>query len=556
MNRAAGISRRIPPDPRRRPGPLAAPLLAILALAATAPKPLRAEVDGATYAAASARFERAMQSDEAGLREGAIREFSAVRDVRSARLLFATIRAKLRRLDALERDLAKHEEELERFEEIAAKSRTSRRPSSYLTEERRRLQSAVRQAGEARNGMEATVRSLEEGVARVLLALEGIEQVQGLEFVRDKGLGSDAIDMRMAAASVLGRLPLPASRHALSELLRGDPEIAVRVRAALAWGELPPEEPPTPLLDALDDEAWQVRAAAIASLVRLRSPAAVPRFLDLLDREDGRLQEDLLDALRDLSGEDFHDNTALWKDWWANGGTVVPKAPPPSTKEGAPEAHGKDGHAPRPKPGDSRARPPEAPARAPTRYGTSFYGITTRSKSILFILDVSGSMNEMSHEGSTTTKLQVAKDELLRAIANLPEGSRFNLVFFGDTVSTWQKEMVEFVPKSEKKAREFIEGTFASGGTNLFGGLREGFEVAGLGVRTTRLGGGPDTIFLLSDGQPTRGELTDPIAILAEVNRWNEIHRIRIHAIGVGKQHNRKLMEGLANGSGGTYVQR
>ena len=61
---------------------------------------------------------------------------------------------------------------------------------------------------------------------------------------------------------------------------------------------------------------------------------------------------------------------------------------------------------------------------------------------------------------------------------------------------------------------------------------------------------------LLSDGQPTRGEITDPDQILAEVRRWNDLRRVKIHTVGVGNQHNEAFMRALAESSGGTYVKR
>jgi HEAT repeat protein len=507
-----------------------------------------AEVDSSTFAKASARFEKGIESEDPEEREAAILEFARVTDERTVKALFSELHSQLHRVEQYETECARRQQELTRFQEIAAKSRTSRRPSSYLTEERRRLQTAVRDAVDRRDEAEATRAALAAGVAEVLRRLEGEEREDGIDHVVRRGIRADEASHRIAAVDVLAAAAFPASRPILEESLRGDPEIPVRVHAAEGLARLPRSEPPDALLGALTDSAWQVRVAAIGALVEIRSPASVVPLIEALEREDGRVQEDLRNALRALTGEDFHYSTALWRRWWADGGRIVEPAPPKETAE-----KGSEGAVA----GEGRSRKVESgPSAASTvRYAASFYGIPTKSRSILFILDVSGSMNEAAGNDGET-KISRAKEELLASLANLTPPARFNIIFFGDTVRTWQPRMVDLSAKSLARARDFIEETYAEGGTNIFGALRDGYDLAGLGSRTTRLGNGPDTIFLLSDGKPTRGEFTDPESIQREVRRWNEVFRIRIHTIGLGKQHNEKLMKGLAEESGGTYVRR
>ncbi|MHC4606235.1 MAG: vWA domain-containing protein [Planctomycetota bacterium] len=46
--------------------------------------------------------------------------------------------------------------------------------------------------------------------------------------------------------------------------------------------------------------------------------------------------------------------------------------------------------------------------------------------------------------------------------------------------------------------------------------------------------GGPDTIYLLTDGRPNRGKITSPEGILAELKKLNELRKITIHTICLG----------------------
>jgi len=96
----------------------------------------------------------------------------------------------------------------------------------------------------------------------------------------------------------------------------------------------------------------------------------------------------------------------------------------------------------------------------------------------------------------------------------------------------------------------------AAGGTNGHDALKSAFAIAGRGARDKQYELGADTIFFLSDGQPTRGDITDPDQILAEVKRWNLLRRVKVHTVGVGRDHAKAFMESLAESSGGTYVRR
>jgi predicted protein tyrosine phosphatase len=62
-----------------------------------------------------------------------------------------------------------------------------------------------------------------------------------------------------------------------------------------------------------------------------------------------------------------------------------------------------------------------------------------------------------------------------------------------------------------------------------------------------------DTIYLLTDGEPTTGRLVAPEDILDEVLRWNRQRQIVIHCIGIGTDAD--LLKRLAQESGGTYKQ-
>jgi hypothetical protein len=103
---------------------------------------------------------------------------------------------------------------------------------------------------------------------------------------------------------------------------------------------------------------------------------------------------------------------------------------------------------------------------------------------------------------------------------------------------------------------KFIEAMTPVGATNIHEALKRAFFLVGTGAHDRNYKLGADTIFFLSDGQPTRGDVLDPNRILAEVKRWNLLRRVKVHTVGVGQGHDASFMRALADSSGGTYVHR
>jgi hypothetical protein len=83
----------------------------------------------------------------------------------------------------------------------------------------------------------------------------------------------------------------------------------------------------------------------------------------------------------------------------------------------------------------------------------------------------------------------------------------------------------------------------AQGGTDLYGALAAAYRHRGV-----------DTIYLLTDGQATTGELVAPLAIERRVLDWNRRRRLVIHAISLGGEN--ELLRRLAAATGGQYVEQ
>ena len=96
-------------------------------------------------------------------------------------------------------------------------------------------------------------------------------------------------------------------------------------------------------------------------------------------------------------------------------------------------------------------------------------------------------------------------------------------------------------PEAKERALNAVSRLRPVGGTNIYGALQTAFDDPDI-----------DTIYLLTDGQPSGGLIVDPVEIADQVARWNGSRRLRIHGIAVGIDS--VLIKSLADDSGGTYV--
>jgi Mg-chelatase subunit ChlD len=115
--------------------------------------------------------------------------------------------------------------------------------------------------------------------------------------------------------------------------------------------------------------------------------------------------------------------------------------------------------------------------------------------------------------------------------------------------------MVKATKDRKAEANSFADSRVPQGATNIYDALMKAFAMAGRGSHDDAYGVAVDTIFLLTDGQPTAGAIVQPGSILDEVRRINRLRRIKIHCIGIGDTDT-SFLRTLAAESGGTYVAK
>ena len=383
----------------------------------------------------------------------------------------------------------------------------------------------------------------------------------------EAALGDEEFVVRAAAAEAVGGSGHHELVPALIKALTGEADERVAIAGLTSMFDVVEARRETVPEDVLRRSAdvaihslgkwsWRTDLAAVKFLRYVRSAQSVPALIAVLERfVDEDTDEDKLsgmlrfrthDTLVSLTGAVFPvEEPARWRDWWDK------------SKDEFVVAEVKDSGA--------------------TENKTStgdFFGIPVRGSRVLFIVDASGSMSwpkRLELRGTSSgaremQKIEAAKSELLRAVEGLTVDCSFNLVWFGNGAKKWQKDMVRANPKMKKRFVKVVEDLRADGGTNLWEALSEGLLFKSLEYGD-RYGTSYDELFILSDGLPSVGEITDPreiVRLLAESNRWS---RLTINTIYISsgteqeKEHARQVgmsgeefMRKVAEMNGGKFV--
>ncbi|MCA9320086.1 MAG: VWA domain-containing protein [Planctomycetes bacterium] len=259
------------------------------------------------------------------------------------------------------------------------------------------------------------------------------------------------------------------------------------------------------ILEAIEHPHHLVRSAAYEACTWLRDKDIVDRLIARIPEESGRPLHDLQAALANLTGFDWGVKHDRWVAWWEKVRDEYPLPPRTERQRGA----GSGGYA-------------------------RFYDIEVKSDRVLFIVDLSGSMEGKAKSGKT--KLQEAKESLIGILQTFNSDVKFNIVVFDTNFRPWGKKLTRATPDAIDKAKTWVENLRSGGATNINDSLEYGLQMDEV-----------DTIFLLSDGAPTAGRTTDVGEIARTMERANRFLRIRINTIGIGLgARTRRFMERLA----------
>ena len=299
-------------------------------------------------------------------------------------------------------------------------------------------------------------------------------------------------------------------------------------------------------------KSWQIKVATCEAFRAIGNDHAVDMLIGRLDQEGGRIHDDILRALKDLTGMDRPTwSGQIWMKWW-NKAKKFKKLEEKSRKQLEEEGR----------------KPSSTPKNryAPQKKPPTYYGIKVYARAVGYVLDTSASMGvgfrlsgswqqRLGREYKGRTRMAVCKEELAYSIKDLDPRTRFNIVFFNDRVRTWQSVPVA-AGAMASQGISAVKNIQPSGETNYYDALRvvlgQGDEAGGWnsGFSDT-----PDTLFFLTDGQPTAGEITKADELLLWFRERNRFARLRVHVIAMGSSSiDHELLSKLAKQNDGTYV--
>jgi hypothetical protein len=182
----------------------------------------------------------------------------------------------------------------------------------------------------------------------------------------------------------------------------------------------------------------------------------------------------------------------------------------------------------------------------------SFIYGTIISKNVAFVIDFSGSMEASFtlSNNQTVNRLQFVTYELAKAMKIVPSDTRIDLVMFSTNVDYWKGKLVPATDNAKAEALVFESRFKPEGATNIYGALKNAFEDPKV-----------ETIYFLTDGTPTSGDVTDESSILSAVAQWNQGRNVRIHTCsfvmgnfsGDDKMRSKTFMKKLADQTKGVY---
>jgi hypothetical protein len=183
-----------------------------------------------------------------------------------------------------------------------------------------------------------------------------------------------------------------------------------------------------------------------------------------------------------------------------------------------------------------------------------FFGTTASGNRFVYLLDVSGSMNEGTNgRAQPGSRFDRACYELLQSIQQLTEDQWFYVILFSDkTVRMFDSrsplpQMLRATPQNKVRLRRWMASVKVGGGTDPREALRLGLELS------------PNAVFLLSDGEfrvkensNRRGVFTDSPEVADVVERSNS-NESPIHTFAYEDERGRDNMYYLSQHTRGVY---
>jgi HEAT repeat protein len=508
--------------PRTR---FAAALGGIILLAAAAPQDRRLEQH-------RKRLERALQEINPRYAAEAVEKLSGIGDEESARLLAQALGDAIYRIDGYRRSHHAHYDEY--YDYLYGRKTPLGTDRNTVLEQ---IQDRLKDLQKLLGRMSEIRGSLRTG-------LERIPPASAYSALSRRLVDSKFWRERAEAAEILAGLDAEGRTETLRRALDSEPEPTVQVAIldALARSKSPDAELVKQVSDRVLSDYWSIRFAAIQALRAMGRPEGIDALVAALEKSEGRTRAEARDALRELTrGRAPRDDKQV-AAWWAENRDKALRGE-------------FDGPAPS---GDAATQV------------LDFFTIPLHSNRVSFVIDASKSMLTSARwdpnvllgsksdriKPSSMRKFAIAEFQLLRAFDSLPVGTLFAIVIFAEVQRTFELGPKTLDADAPKRIAEYLRSVEPDGETDLFAAVDQALVYACHRDGRIRKEG-LDTIYLLSDGEPTIGLLRSMDPIVEEVAERNRFSKVAIHTIYVGRatlESQTGFMRRLAQRNHGVFV--
>jgi hypothetical protein len=399
---------------------------------------------------------------------------------------------------------------------------------------------------------------LAEGPARRVAALRllGNKALPVFRSTIEGALGDPDPRVRFAAAEALEMQRRPDSLPRVLDSIRVERHpVVTQALARLLLGVLQAagEELSRERRDAAIDAAlaqlgccgWRTDMELLDLVEAFPHKAAIPLLIELLARKakrdllvdtvnsqaSPRLRSRTVMLLRGMAGALIGDDADAWRAFW-------------NAEQ------------------DHIVVPAQLPHDRPEATRGQFFGVAVTGGSVAFVIDTSGSMDEEfagtsagGRSGRRHTRLQAAKEQIVAAVQAMPEESRYTLITFAGHARVWNGTPQKPGRNSVRNLTELLSRLRAYGGTNLFDGIATAMQMDGQRYGE-EVASKIDEVFVLSDGEPTEGDVQDTETLLRIVREANKYASVRIHTVFTGTGPGAELLRRLAEENDGVFVQR
>ncbi len=129
-----------------------------------------------------------------------------------------------------------------------------------------------------------------------------------------------------------------------------------------------------------------------------------------------------------------------------------------------------------------------------------FAGIQLTGRRVVFLVDMSGSMEYVDEKTQAPEKWSGVRETLAKIMRSLPQLEKYQIILFSDKVTFLlggEEGWLDYDAKSAARAAEALRSVKPKGGTNMYAAFEAAFRFRAQGL---------DTMYFLSDGLPNMGE--------------------------------------------------